>query len=150
MSSVNMSNESPKGSRPASPATTEHSNASSDASSINNQPSAAFVAALQLAADEHPPVSPRTAKGILARTQGVDTLQDVNGFFQAGFGLDDAAELLRSQQEINDMVRDTAYGLLATLDKRTWEGTRQLDRAHRNVAILTRNLVARERDVLRL
>ena len=99
--SINASNESPQSSRSPS---------SSRATSPDNQPSAQLLTALHLAEDPNPPVSPGTATRILEHAMGV----------AAGnkhLTLEDAAKLLRSQQDINSMVRATAFGLVSTIHK---------------------------------
>ena len=100
--SVNASNESPQSSR--SPASTRPS-------SPNNELSAQLLATLHLAKEPNPPVSPGTAERILTHTSGVIATSE-------HLTIEEAAKLLRSQQDINDMVCATAFGLVSTIHKR--------------------------------
>ena len=103
--SVNASNKSPQSSR--SPNSTQPS-------SPNNEPSAQLLAALHLAEEPNPPVSPGTATRILQHASGVIASNE-------NLTLEEAAELLRSQQDVIDMVRATAFGLVSTIHKREQE-----------------------------
>ena len=118
--SVNASNESPQSTRSAN---------STRSSSPSNEPSAQLLAALHLAEEPNPPVSPSTAQRILQHTSRVVATND-------HLTLEDAAELLRSQQDINDMVRATAFGLVSTIHKCEQENREQLDRANLNTRLL--------------
>ena len=109
--SVNTSNESPQSSQSPS---------SSHATSPDNQPSAQLLTTLHLAKDPNPPVSPGTAKHILNHTSGV-----VAG--NEHLTIEDAAELLHSQQDINNMVCATTFGLISTVHKCDQENAEQLE-----------------------
>jgi len=132
--SVNASNESPQSSR--SPSSTRPS-------SPNNEPSAQLLAALHLAEEPNPPISPGTATRILQHASGVIATNN-------NLTLEDAAKLLCSQQDVNDMVCATAFGLVSTIHKHEQENREQLDRANLNTRLLARRLAKCEAEILRL
>ena len=109
--SIIVSNESPQSS--PSPSSTH-------ASSLNNQPSTQLLTALYLAEDPNLPVSPGTAERILNHASGA-----IAG--NKHLTIEDAAELLCSQQDINSMVRATAFGLISTIHKCNQENVEQLE-----------------------
>ena len=94
-----------------SPPQSSRSSSSTRPSSPNNEPSAQLLAALHLAEEPNPPVSPGTATRILQHASGVIATHE-------NLTIEEAAELLRSQQDINNMVCATAFGLVSTIHKR--------------------------------
>ena len=114
--SVNASNKSPW---------SNHSASSSCATLPDDQPSVQLLTALHLADDPNPPVSPGTAERILNHASGVIAGNE-------HLTIEDAAELLHSQQDINNMVCATAFGLISTVHKRDQENAEQLECASLN------------------
>jgi len=99
------------------------------------------VTALHLANEPNPPVSPSTAKRILNHASGVIAGNE-------HLTIKNMAELLCSQQDINNMVHVTAFGLISTVHKHDQENAEQLERASLNNRLLAHRLAEREAEIL--
>jgi hypothetical protein len=98
-----------------------------------------------MADDPNPPISPRTAANILDHATGVQPSANTTTLDPV-----EAAQLLWSQQDINEMVRATAFGLISTIHKRDQQSRMVIDRANQNNNLLARRLSEREAEIIRL